>query len=93
MNWFLSADLVLIILCFTAGILGSVLHTWVLHRRIYSLECATTDLENKLLVEIKRRAGQERQRAHSIDAEILEAAKKKTPEPQVPWWSRFTEPS
>lgn len=87
-SWFGSAYLVLSAVAFGAGYVGGILRSWVLHRRVYSLECAVADLENKVLVEVKRRAGQERQKGSKIEAEILEAASKKTEEPKPWWWSQ-----
>jgi hypothetical protein len=65
-----------------------MLHYWRLHRRTYTLECAVSDLEAKLLIEIKRRAGHERQNSSKIEGEILAAAKAQPKQPELPWWTR-----
>jgi hypothetical protein len=83
--WSLGALLVLFLVAVAGGIVGGSIKTWLLHRRIYSLECAQTDLENKILVEVKRRAGQERQKGAKLEDEILAAAEKKLPAGK-PWW-------
>lgn len=92
LSWF-SADLVFYLLAVALGALGASLQNWSLHRRTYSLECAVADLEAKLLIEIKRRAGHERQSQKSIDKEILDAAKAADPaKPPAPWWSTLPGP-
>lgn len=88
--WSISADFLLLLSAFALGYAGGCLRTWSLHRRTYSLECAVADLENKVLVEVKRRAGHERQRDRTIDEDILKAAAAKQPaKPTVPWWQNL----
>jgi hypothetical protein len=87
MSSWISADLVFYLLAVALGALGATLSNWNLHRRTYSLECSVSDLEAKLLIEIKRRAGHERQSQKSIDLDILNAAKAAAPvQPVLPWW-------
>jgi hypothetical protein len=86
MNWLNPGDLLLVLIAGGIGYLTSTLQTWNLHRRTYSLECAVADLEEKVLHEVKKRAGQERQKDTKIEAEILAAAKLKPAQPELPWW-------
>lgn len=87
---FIDGDFLLFPLAGAAGWLLSTLQNWSLHRRTYSLECAVADLETKLLVEIKRRAGRERQSQRSFELDIVEAAKNAAPpEPALPWWAKL----
>lgn len=91
-SWF-PAELLLFLVGILAGYAGSFLQNWFLHRRTYSLECAVTDLENKLLIEIKRRAGKERQNQKSLELDILDAAKSAEPaKPSGPWWTQLNAP-
>lgn len=91
-SWF-PAELLLFFVGILAGYAGSFLQNWFLHRRTYSLECAVSDLEAKLLIEIKRRAGHERQSQKSLDREILDAAKSVDPaKPPAPWWTTVPGP-
>lgn len=85
LSWF-TADFLFYLLAVALGYAGSTLQNWMLHRRIYSLECAVSDVEAKLLIEIKRRAGHERQNASKIEGEILAAAKNSPERPKLPWW-------
>jgi hypothetical protein len=84
-SWSSVAIFLLYAIACAFGYLGGLLRTWSIHRRTYSLECAVADLENKILVEVKRRAGQERQKGHKLDEEIIAAAAKK-PDEAKPWW-------
>lgn len=63
---------------------------WGLHRRAYSLECAVADLEEKLLVEVKRRAGTESARSKKADKELFDVLTAQ-PEPKKdePWWTKY----
>ena len=89
-SWF-SADFLFYLLAVALGYAGSTLHNWLLHRRLYSLECSVSDVEAKLLIEIKRRAGHERQNASKIEGEILAAAKNTAPQPKLPWWQQYSQ--
>jgi len=88
-SW-IPGDLLLYLGAVALGWAASTLQTWSLHRRTYSLECAVADLESKILVEVKRRAGRERQSQRSAEQEILEAAKHAAPpQPELPWWANI----
>ena len=89
MDWSFVSLFLLIPLNAGIGWLASSLQSRSLHRRTYSLECGLADVESKLLIEIKRRAGHERQKDTKIDAEILEAAKNKEVQPELPWWAKI----
>ena len=75
-----------------AGWLAATAAIWGLKRSHYRLECDVTDLQNSLLIEIKRRAGAASQKAKKDDdelaAKILEAANgtKSTPKN---WWDQY----
>lgn len=75
-----------------AGWLAATAAIWGLKRSHYRLECDVTDLQNSLLVEIKRRAGAAGQKAKKDDeelaAKILEAANGAKPTPQN-WWDQY----
>lgn len=73
-----------------AGYIGGILRTLSLHRRTYSLECAVADLENKVLIEVKRRAGQERQKENKVEQEILNLVKNSPEKAQDPWWAKYS---
>lgn len=81
------ALLLLIPVCILSGFLGKHLKTRSLEGRIYTLECDVADLQGKLLIEVKRRAGKERQNGVRIEQEILEAAQKEPPITNLPWWA------
>jgi hypothetical protein len=85
--WYFSDAFLYAALALASGYTAGYLRTWSLHRRTYSLECAVSDLETKLLVEVKRRAGQERQKDSRIEAEILASAKSHPSAPKLPWWA------
>jgi cell division protein FtsL len=89
MDWSTFATLLLFLGAIPAGYLGGSLRAWSLHRRTYTLECAVTDLEHKILHEVKKRAGHERQSEKNIDREILEAAKSKPAQPELPWFMKY----
>lgn len=91
-SWF-PADLLLYLVAVALGGLGATLANWSLHRRTYSLECAVADLEGKLLVEVKRRAGHERQNQRHLEQDIMDAAKKApAPQQDLPWWQKIQAP-
>jgi hypothetical protein len=86
------AILLLIPACFLAGWLGQRLQNRSLQLRTYSLECSVTDLQQKLVVEVKRRAGYARQDDRRLEEEILKAAGNAKPGPTLPWWAAHVKP-
>lgn len=70
------------------GYLAATVAIWGLHRRAYNLECAVTDLEDKILVEIKKRAGQESGKSRKADSELFKELSKPK-EPDKPWWMKY----
>jgi len=92
LSWF-SADFLFYLVSIVLGAASAHLYNWQFHRRLYSAECSLSDLEGKLLIEIKRRAGKERQGQLSLEREILDAAKNSEPaKPPAPWWSTIPGP-
>jgi len=89
MDWSYPAYFLLFLGACPAGYLGGSLKSWSLHRRTYTLECAVTDLEGKVLHEVKKRAGQERQSQSKIENEILAAYAKAPPAPAQPWYMKY----
>ena len=90
LSW-LNGDFFFYLAAIALGYAGSTLQNWSLHRRLYSLECSVSDVEAKLLIEIKRRAGHERQNSSKIEGEILAAAKAQPKQPELPWWQRVNQ--
>jgi|RhiMethySRZTD1v2_1073278.scaffolds.fasta_scaffold158341_3 hypothetical protein len=77
-----------------AGYASGYVANWGLRRRLYSLELDIATLENKLLSEVKRRAGTESVKARKADQDLLEAAltaKTVRPEAPQPWWMKFAQ--
>lgn len=92
-----SSILVLVLSLATAGLAGfgaARLAITSLHRRAYSLECAVADLEDKLLIEIKRRAGTESGKSRKRDQELFDGLTNAAPPARQPmWWEQFVDPS
>ena len=76
-------------LCFALGYAGRAVKSALLGQRVYSLECEVSDLQNKLLIEIKRRAGGELHKGKQLDKDILEAAKLAPGGDKVPWYMQY----
>lgn len=77
---------VLLALAGAAGYLGAHARLRVLNRRTYSLECDVADLGDKILTEIKRRAGGlKRKPEEALLAEIPGATGSK-PREERPWY-------
>jgi hypothetical protein len=77
-----------------AGYAAGYVANWALRRRLYSLELDLASLENKLLIEVKRRAGEASGKSRKADQDLLEAALTRTPvrpEPPQPWWMKFAQ--
>lgn len=93
--WYLVAALGFLALSYGAGRMGVHAGVRVLEQRIYSLECDVADLQTKLLVEIKKRAGLEGVKARKVDAleSQVEEALTRQPEQPKPWWEQFVHPS
>jgi len=86
-----SFPVVLLLNCLAGavGYLAARVAIWGLHRRAYSLECAVADLEDKLLIEVKRRAGSESAKSKKRDQELIDfaqSAAQTPPAPPQPWW-------
>jgi hypothetical protein len=94
----LSTFPVIFLLISCSGIVGYMAASaaiWGLKRSHYRLECDVTDLQNSLLIEIKRRAGAASQKAKKDDeelaAKILEAANGTKAAPKN-WWDQYVHP-
>lgn len=77
----------LIVLSLAAGISGAILTSWGLRRSVYSLQCDVADLKDKVLIEVKRRAGEARQSKAKFEEEYAALMGKKQPElvAKNPW--------
>ena len=67
---------------------------WALKRSHYRLECDIADLQNSVLIEIKKRAGSESAKSRKQDAELLAQLQngKPTPTANQPWWQQYVHP-
>jgi cell division protein FtsL len=88
---------VFVVICISAisSILISIVHNWSTARLLYSLQCDVADLQDKILVEIKKRASltfRERKKDDEMLERIVEEAKNASParEP-LPWWAKLTQ--
>lgn len=93
----LSTFAALFLLCSVAGGVGYLAATvaiWSLKRVHYRLECDITDLQNSLLVEIKKRAGAESAKSRKQDAELLAQLQNGTQatKSSKPWWMEHVHP-
>jgi hypothetical protein len=68
----------------------NALYHWGLRRKVYTLECDVTDLQTKVLSEIKKRA-QSNVRQKPELALLDQMAEKTPPEPPKPWWMKFND--
>lgn len=71
------------------GYLAATVASRALKARLFSLECDVADLQDKILVEIKKRAGQESGKSRKGDAELLAKLQTSPPKPVAPWWFPF----
>lgn len=93
----LSTFAALFLLCSVAGGVGYLAATvaiWSLKRMHYRLECDITDLQNSLLVEIKKRAGAESAKSRKADAELFAQLQNgsQPPKNDKPWWMQHVHP-
>lgn len=83
------------VLGFTAGIVGmawAVVGSVVLKRRVLSLEFDVADLQDRLLREVKSRAGKAGARAKTDDEEFAAKLVQQQPKPNQPWWLQHVQP-
>jgi len=93
-DYSILALLVLSCAAVIAGYASGYVANWGLRRRLYSLEFDIATLENKLLSEVKRRAGTESGKARKADQDLLEAAIAHKGAPQAapqPWWLKYAQ--
>ena len=76
------------------GYLAALAAIWSLKRMHYRLECDIADLQNSVLIEIKKRAGSESAKSRKQDAELLAQLQngKPTPTANQPWWQQYVHP-
>lgn len=76
-----------ILVSLACGLTGALLGAWGLRRMVYSLQCDVEDLKDKVLIEVKRRAGEARQSKVRMEEEFAAIAAKAKPEPvsKNPW--------
>ena len=75
----------LFLACVLAGGLGALVRTWSLRRWTLDLDMRVTDLEQKMLHEVKTRAGHDRWAGGKAkDAELLEQLTKANQGPAAP---------
>lgn len=92
LSWFpVAVSLVLStgawVLCFWFG-----LQLLSLNRKTRVLEFAIADLEERLLSEIKKRAGSLGVKARKDEEELIEKLKQTPPQPSGPWWMDLVHP-
>jgi hypothetical protein len=88
---------VVFLLCSCAGGVGYLAATvaiWSVKRLHYRLECDIADLQQSVLVEIKKRAGQESAKSKRADTELITAIQNGQPKanPNQPWWNQYVHP-
>jgi len=73
------------------GYLAALAAIWSLKRMHYRLECDIADLQNSVLIEIKKRAGSESAKTRKQDQELLAQLQNGQPKPtrQEPWWIQY----
>jgi hypothetical protein len=87
------AYLLVILWSTSVPVIASYLYSRALRARIYSLECDTADLQDKLLHEVKKRAGYDRQKKDPT-MELLDQIKDTTKiAPVKPWWDQYVDPA
>ena len=74
-----------------AGYLAATVAIWSLKRLHYRLECDIADLQQSVLVEIKKRAGHESAKSKKQDQELFAQIQNGQPKPtsQQPWWLQY----
>lgn len=87
--------IILLIACIVGGgVLGAVLRSWALDRRLSSVEFAVAELQGTLTREVKIRAAQTRTSGSKIEREAAELLKANAggqmplPPAPVEWWKR-----
>jgi cell division protein FtsL len=89
--WSFLDVLLLVTISVVTSALVSIVHNWSTARKLYSLQCDVADLQDKVLVEIKKRASltfREKNKDDTMLEKIVEQAKSAAPAaPQMPWWA------
>jgi hypothetical protein len=78
------AILLLIVACIAAGVSGAIAVTWGLRREVLSLKYELADLQNKVLREVKARAGEMGRAKRDVVAEAADLLKRRDLEPSIP---------
>lgn len=80
--------LMIVVIAVAVSAAFNALYHWGLRRKLYTLECDVTDLQTKILSEIKKRAQTHARQKPEI--ELLEQMTAKAPpEPPKPWWMKY----
>lgn len=84
------AIFLLILASAAVGVTASIVTTWSLRAKLFSLQDVVDRMEGTLLREVKARAGQERWKSPARDEALLAAtlaqAKASVAEQAKPWW-------
>lgn len=82
-----TATILLIVACICVGVTSSVVATWALRSRLYSLEDRVNVVEGVTQREVKIRAATARLTRPSKDEELIEAAlRASAPAKSLNWW-------
>lgn len=94
MEWSLGVVLLLFTVCCLAAVLGSLVSFALLARKTLALEFDLSDLQQRLLREVKTRAANESVKKRSADDELLQQVlqSKQNKPPQGPWWLEHVHP-
>lgn len=86
-----TATILLIVACICVGVTSSVVATWALRSRLYSVEDRLNVMEGVTQREVKIRAATSRMVRPNKDEELIEAALKAGPAAKQPnWWEMTT---
>lgn len=83
------AVLLVVVLGAVAGLCAAELAIWALKRRTLGLEYAVADLENQVLREIKKRAGEESRKSKKTEDDLLSRIAEQPKPDNVPWWQKY----
>lgn len=76
----------------TASVCAFLAISWGLRRRVYNLECDIADLQDRLLSEIKKRAGRETGKSKKEDDDLLASLVAKPQQPKFDaWWLPYAD--
>lgn len=75
------ADILLVLACFIAGYCGGAFKVWALRRTTLDIDYRLSDLEGRVVREVKIRAGSAGQKALKEDQALLDWAKENTETP------------